>query len=111
MTYAEALAEGLPLLCRRDGCLEGVVKAGENGWQYENLDQFIAFLKEWKSQSEDGKRRMRRCAQKSADRFSAEAFGREVERIYEQERTRKKSLEYHFADRAAPVRRTGGMGM
>ena len=35
MTYAEALAGGIPLLCRRDGCLEQVVTDGENGWQYD----------------------------------------------------------------------------
>ena len=28
MTYAEALASGIPLLCRRDGCLEQVVTDG-----------------------------------------------------------------------------------
>ena len=33
MTYAEALAGGIPLLCRRDGCLEQVVTDDENGWQ------------------------------------------------------------------------------
>lgn len=32
MTCAESLASGLPLLCRKDRCLEDVIKAGENGW-------------------------------------------------------------------------------
>ena len=33
-TYFEALASGLPVLCRRDPCLEGVIEDGINGWQY-----------------------------------------------------------------------------
>ena len=111
MTYSEALAAGLPLLCRRDGCLEGVVRSGENGWQYDNLEQFLVFLENWMSLEGKEKRKMRKCAEQSAVRFSAEAFGREVERIYEQERKRAKNMGYHFVDGAAPVRRTRGMGI
>ena len=55
MTYVEALAAGLPLLCRRDGCLEGVVREGENGWQYDDMKQFLIFLGEWSGLDEDGK--------------------------------------------------------
>lgn len=111
MTYGEALAAGLPLLCRRDGCLEGVVKEEENGWQYDDLEQFLVSFEKWSGLDEKQKRKMRKCAEQSAIRFSAEAFGREVERIYEQERKRAESLEYHFVDGAAPVRRTRGMGV
>lgn len=111
MTYVEALASGLPLLCRKDGCLDSVVREGVNGWQYDNLDEFLAFLEKWSGLDENERRKMRTCAGQSADRFSAEAFGREVERIYEQEREQSENLEYHFIGRAAPVRGTRGMGV
>src|SRR5690606_12902211 len=41
LTYIEALASGLPVLCKEDPCLKGVVKNGINGWQYKNIDDFI----------------------------------------------------------------------
>lgn len=76
MTYGEALAAGVPLLCRKDSCLEGVVEMGKNGWQYDNLEQFLNFLKTWEEQEEGEKRKMRQYAEKSAGRFSTEVFGR-----------------------------------
>ncbi|MEG2258695.1 MAG: glycosyltransferase, partial [Oscillospiraceae bacterium] len=40
LTYVEALASGLPALCREDDCLEGVVVDGVNGYQYSGFDEF-----------------------------------------------------------------------
>ena len=40
LTYAEALAAGVPVLCRADPCLLGVVRDGENGWQYWDQEDF-----------------------------------------------------------------------
>ena len=37
ITYIEALACGLPALCRRDDCLSQVVTDGYNGFQYETM--------------------------------------------------------------------------
>ena len=44
LTYLEAQAAGLPIICRRDDCLNDVVINGENGWQYENYDEFYEHL-------------------------------------------------------------------
>ncbi len=45
LTYAEALAAGLPLLCRRDECLRAVVEEDKNGWQYRTEEEFLKDLK------------------------------------------------------------------
>ncbi|MDO5410393.1 MAG: glycosyltransferase family 4 protein [Lachnospiraceae bacterium] len=45
LTYVEALANGLPALCRKDECLKDVVKNGINGWQYEDFNEFSEKLK------------------------------------------------------------------
>lgn len=45
LTYVEAAANALPLLCREDLCLVGVIEEGENGYQYRNEAEFIAALK------------------------------------------------------------------
>lgn len=40
LTYIEALASGIPTLCKKDDCLNDVIINGENGWQYESEDDF-----------------------------------------------------------------------
>lgn len=81
LTYAEALASGLPVLCRADPCLTGVVRDGENGWQYRDEAGFRRKLEEWLAQPHHWER-MRRCARQSAEEFSAERFAERVEAIY-----------------------------
>ena len=44
LTYIEAAANGLPLLCRRDPCLEGVLVEGRNGYEYEAENEFCEIL-------------------------------------------------------------------
>ena len=85
MTYAEALAGGIPLLCRRDGCLEQVVANGENGWQYDDREDFLGRIREWKGMSEDAKSRMQDKAVDSAEKLSSGNFAGRVEKIYEQQ--------------------------
>ena len=41
LTYIEAAANGLPLVCREDPCLEGVIAQGENGYTYRSPDEFL----------------------------------------------------------------------
>ena len=44
LTYLEAAANGLPLLCRRDPCLDGVLVEGKNGYEYEAEDEFCGII-------------------------------------------------------------------
>lgn len=44
LTYIEAAANGLPLLCRRDPCLDGVLMEGRNGYEYEAEEEFCEIL-------------------------------------------------------------------
>lgn len=78
MTYGEALAAGLPLLCRKDVCLNGVVADGKGGWQYENRDMFLELLDKWKSKSREEKMNMQSEAMVAAEKFSSEHFGRKL---------------------------------
>ena len=74
MTYDEALAGGVPLLCRKDDCLKEVVMEGKNGWQYENESMYLECIQKWKEFSEDEKRRMRNTAVRTADQFPKRAL-------------------------------------
>lgn len=40
LTYMEAAASGLRLLCRKDPCLDGVIEAGVNGYEYTAPEEF-----------------------------------------------------------------------
>ena len=44
LTYVEAMANGLPLLCRKDDCLSDVLVEGENGYTYQTEEQFLQKL-------------------------------------------------------------------
>ena len=81
LTYFEALAAGIPVLCRRDECVDGVVEDGVNGWQYDTGDGFARDLAEFCG-NPALRRRMAQNAWESAERFSAGAFGRSVEALY-----------------------------
>lgn len=41
LTYIEAMACGLPLLCLEDPCLESVLISGHNGFYFKNADEFV----------------------------------------------------------------------
>ena len=81
LTYLEAMAAGLPLVCRADPCLEGVLTGGVNGWQYTTpagRDTALAALL-----ADAGLRReMGRRSARTAEQFSAQQFAQRVEALY-----------------------------
>lgn len=81
LTYLEALASGLPLLCRRDDCLSGVLTDGVNGWQYANLSEFSDRLA-WFMEHSDLYTGFHLRALESSQKFSVEAFARHAVQVY-----------------------------
>lgn len=82
LTYFEALAAGLPVLCRRDPCVDGVIEDGVNGWQYGDARDFTRHLSDF-CDSADLRRELAQGAKTSSERFSAEAFGAAAVRLYQ----------------------------
>lgn len=81
LTYIEASANGLPLLCRRDPCLSDVLINGKNGIDYETENEFQNALEKMLSNSEW----MKAAEQKSreiANHFEKSLFGNRVEALY-----------------------------
>lgn len=82
LTYIEAAANGLPLLCRKDDCLSGVIKEGINGYEYTSQDEFLEKLNiilenpEWRTNA--GKQ-----SKKIAKSFDKSQFVEMMEAIYE----------------------------
>ena len=82
LTYIEAAANGLPLLCRKDPCLLDVMVQGENGYDYtdvkgfrEGLDTILAD-EQWRVAAGERSRKI-------AATFGKDAFGTAVLGIYE----------------------------
>lgn len=80
LTYIEAMACGLPLLCKKDECLNGVVLPGKTGYLYDDENMFHEKLGELKR---DLKLRCRMgkeaaafiCSKYSVDAFAASVCG------------------------------------
>lgn len=81
LTYIEALSSGLPLLCRKDPCLDDVVIENTNGCLFENEEEFMAGLKKIISIVKDVDYSRKEIA-KTADKFSKEYFASSAEAIY-----------------------------
>ena len=81
LTYIEALAIGLPAVCRKDSCLDGVVTDGENGAQYTDIESFSKWVSTILA-DEQLKRGMSEKAVKTAERYSAEKFAETMADIY-----------------------------
>jgi 1,2-diacylglycerol 3-alpha-glucosyltransferase len=80
LTYIEALANGVPILCRKDDCLANVIRDGQNGWQYESYLQFRKQLNEMLTAKLDDMQKKSIAA--GVQHFSSEKFGKEVEKLY-----------------------------
>ena len=81
LTYVEAMASGLPMLCKKDNCLEGIIEDGVNGWQYETAEDFRKHL-ETLIADPDLMRRMASDSAAMSRRFSRETFAESALKLY-----------------------------
>lgn len=83
LTYVEAAANALPLLCREDPCLEEILLSGENGYTYtceaEFLNRLAEMLADPAWQGTAGK-----CSLTLSKRFDKRVFGDAIEQIYQE---------------------------
>lgn len=84
LTYFEALACGLPLLCRADPCLDGVVEDGKNGWLWRDQLEFHAGLQALRTGGAARWAELSQGALDTAERYSAENFARQVLDVYDE---------------------------
>lgn len=83
LTYIEALANGLPALCRKDPCIDDVVINNETGYQYSGYEDFAVFANKLLNDT-SFRNILSQNALKKAKGFSIEAFGKQAENIYKQ---------------------------
>lgn len=82
LTYIEAAANGLPLLCRKDLCLQDVIKQGENGYEYTDEEEFLGKIYEIANNPE-WRKTAGKLSEEIAAPFDKAAFGDAIEKIYE----------------------------
>ena len=82
LTYIEAAANGLPLLCRRDPCLDGVLVEGRNGYEYEAEEEFCEIL-DTIVHNPDWCRTAGTQSVEIASAFDKSRFAEKIEDIYE----------------------------
>ena len=83
LTYIEAAANGLPLLCRKDPCLDDVLQDGINGYEYTCCKEFEEYLNDMLMDAEWRKTASEQ-SEKIAEIFGKEHFVESVETIYEE---------------------------
>lgn len=94
LTYIEAMASGLPALCRRDESIENVIIDGFNGYQYSSFKEFESCLY-YLMQNKAVYQSMAFNAQQFIfNHFSSQAFGQQVETVYQ------KALETYYVRQA-----------
>lgn len=82
LTYVEAAANGLPLLCRDDPCLRDVLIPGENGYAFKTKEEFLNALSairsdpNWRASAGQKSREI-------ANSYDKSSFGDSVEAIYD----------------------------
>ena len=81
LTYIEAAANGLPLLCRQDDCLAEVLQEGENGYDYTSAGEFLEAIDSVMADPAWRERASRRSEQIAAA-FDRKAFADAVETVY-----------------------------
>lgn len=90
LTYVEALSCGLPLVCRNDAALDGVISNGLGGYRYENCGEFCTYITRI---LDTPPLQQSMCNENLsiAYKFSKEQFAENVANLYEQ-LCHKKSL-------------------
>ena len=93
LTYIEAMASGLPLVCRKDDCLDGVLEEGKNGFTYETLEEFAAGIVTLINQKNVYENAVIRSRQ-IAEEFGTKRFGTRVESCYYHTLLKRRYEEY-----------------
>lgn len=84
LTYIEALASGLPIVCRRDPSLNMSLIEGVNGYEFVTDEEFISKILPL-IDDEAKRKQFSANAQESVRKFSIEKFGERLEKVFIEE--------------------------
>ncbi len=88
LTYIEAMASGLPVVARKDKCLEDILDEGKNGYTFSNKQELYYGLDQ--VLFEDNQTNYRENSMKKVMKYSVWEFAYQVEKVYNQVVSRDK---------------------
>ncbi|MFX0547958.1 glycosyltransferase family 4 protein [Hathewaya histolytica] len=83
LTYVEALASGLPVLCKYDECVEHLIINDYNGYTYNNKEEFIEAIDKI-FYKQGNLEEFHKNSLKKSKEYSSEIFGLKVQDVYEE---------------------------
>lgn len=84
LTYMEAMASGLPILCKKDECLNDVVDQGVNGYEYEDRAEFIEIFQALVASQTLRNNVGANARETMINKFSRESFAKACEKLYKE---------------------------
>jgi len=81
ITYIEAMACGIPLVCRYDRCLDGVIENGYNGYMYKTKKEYINYVHDALNKKLLH-HKLKKNAIEASKKYSKENFANTVEELY-----------------------------
>lgn len=99
LTYIEALASGLPVVARKDPCLDGVLFEGENGYEFVDENTFTMGLDAVLNNPQQIPYSAN--AMRSVEQFSTQQFADRVENIYFHVINTHRNILMRMADKVA----------
>ena len=83
LTYIEALSSGLPLLCKKDECLDNVLLENKTGWSFNNEAEFKEHLTYFSPNPKIPNEKSLNAKEFALASFSSDTFADKVLKIYE----------------------------
>ena len=83
ITYIEAMASGCPVIAKEDRCLDNLLTEGGNGYSFNDAEGLVSAVGKLLG-DDDLLRQFAEEASKSALRFSADSFARNVNAVYDE---------------------------
>ena len=82
LTYLEAMSCSLPVLCRYDSCLDGVIVNEKNGFIYHTEDEFMHYTNLLKDNPSLRKSVGYEARKLILEKYTPEIFTRSCEKVY-----------------------------
>jgi 1,2-diacylglycerol 3-alpha-glucosyltransferase len=91
LAYLEAMACGLPIICRKDLCLKGILEHGVNGYSFETGNEFCRYILQLLD-NDDLRLEIGHNAREMSSRFSDRQFVDSMFELYERICTKQEEV-------------------
>ena len=83
LTYIEAMASGVPVVCREDECVKGLVVTSETGYLYNDAETFATGINSVLAMNKEEYTGLQQRCREKAKSYSIEIFGKSAETLYQ----------------------------